>query len=370
MSHGAEKHSVGTRYRHDGGGYTSRSRSLDSHARAQAAEFDIPVVKSGRIVDKLLRRIRCQPAKTSKLLCKLDGAFIVTLGENPNLHNICTILTKYAKTVFILATDAARVSKEIRHRQIKIVELPSAYQDTFKCDNNPSTRFFDRFDIPAKRNYALRLSRSEGLCHVGIFDDDLLLLKSHLTKGLVSLANGSDIASLYSLRFPDVSTVDLVRCHLHSENPEVSISGNAMFLNVATVRGFFPYVYNEDWLFFLNNQLIGNRLRGVAVVEQQPRLKVSATRIAFEQFGELIAGGIIRIRANNLLRLPEEVQFWHLILTEYKVYLRRLLAKTEQSTYLNQMLRCAMITTDSFVASDFAAFATEFNKQSNHENTI
>lgn len=223
---------------------------------------------------------------------KLDCAYIITIGDSPRL--ICQINRLYncTKKIVVLCT---RINSIIQNHRWEIVEF--IYFDkslhnrilTKQSSLNPTLHFNDQFDIPSKRNFAIEHAQEHNFAHIMLIDDDIVFRKSFVPSAIHLLNNGTDIACSYSLFYPDVSTLDKLYYTISGESPHISISGNAVVLKVGAHLGFFPYIYNEDWLFFWSSMTFGKAVVTPFqnVLQHYPR-SGRETLVKMEQFGELI----------------------------------------------------------------------------------
>src|ERR1700691_1932544 len=107
-------------------------------------------------------------------------------------------------------------------------------------------------DISLKKNFALLLARLMGWKTVFFLDDDVLITKAHFLKAVDLLYQDKVAVVGFSARFfPDHSVA--VHARRLAKGPIDSfIGGGAMAVRTdKPILSFFPYVYNEDWLFLL-----------------------------------------------------------------------------------------------------------------------
>jgi hypothetical protein len=99
-------------------------------------------------------------------------------------------------------------------------------------------------------------------------------------------------AGMRVVEFPDNSIV----CHAHRETgayQDVFVTGSALAVHATRAAGFFPNVYNEDWLFFYQDaahaQLGASGLPATQLVYDPFR---EPARAAWQEFGDVLAEGL------------------------------------------------------------------------------
>ena len=148
--------------------------------------------------------------------------------------------------------------------------------------------------LSTKRNIGLLLARMLGWRTVFFLDDDIVEidpgLVGHAARGLGRLA----AVALTVEEFPDNSVV----CHanrLGGGRQEVFVGGSALLVDPTLQHGFFPHIYNEDWLY-LYEDLTAGRVAGVGSVGQlRYDPFADPERAAAEEFGEIVAEGMVHV---------------------------------------------------------------------------
>jgi hypothetical protein len=148
-----------------------------------------------------------------------------------------------------------------------------------------------RTDVSLKRNFGLLLARTAGWQRVVFLDDDVEIPDVTDLRRAAGLLDDHDGVGLEVGGYPDNSVV----CHAHREAggwQDTFVGGGALAVPVDRVESFFPNVYNEDWLFLLDD----TRLRKVAQVgraRQSPYDPfANPERARSEEFGDVLAEGI------------------------------------------------------------------------------
>ena len=179
-----------------------------------------------------------------------------------------------------------------------VVEVPEGYghgyltYETSTCTEFQIANANRQSDLSLKRNIGLLLARLLGWPKIMYLDDDIYGIHAgQLAKVSTQLEN-YPVTGLVTRQYPDNSVV----CHanrLSGANQDNFITGSALGVNCTrTPLPFFPDIYNEDWLFFIDHAAAGN-LPCVGEAHQlEYRPFKDPTRAAREEFGDLLAEGL------------------------------------------------------------------------------
>jgi len=149
-------------------------------------------------------------------------------------------------------------------------------------------------DLSTKRNLALLLARLAGWRTVLFLDDDIVEVRPDTVRSASRYLGAATAVGFPVTDFPDNSVV----CHarrLAGECQDVFVSGSALLVDTARVRSFFPRIYNEDWLFLLDDVWSGRVVRADPVRQLPYDPFADAGRAENEEFGELIAEGLMQL---------------------------------------------------------------------------
>lgn len=296
---------------------------------------------------------------------QLDAAFIPTRGAQTNLLRQLGILGCSVKHIFVLATKPTATIEQISPSSAELIFLDPLLHSKLLISSSSRvvTNFCDpNFDLPTKRNLALQISRERGFRAILLVDDDIALTSPLVDAGARTIRNGATIAATYSLKAPDISTIDLVRSRLTKTKPRVSISGSCVFVDPAQTTGFFPYVYNEDWLFFAANILAGKQIVRLTSSSQLPRTDNPQKRVLFEQFGDVVAWGL-RILPSVSLLTEVSAHFWNAVYDEYLTSLRELYLVANRASLEGRLLHSALNALSLFTGYDVQSFAVSYLKE-------
>ena len=170
-------------------------------------------------------------------------------------------------------------------------------------------------DANLKRNAALLLGRMCGWDRILFLNDDVLGFDpGHLRRTLAHLDTpeaGYLAAGWAFTSYPDNSVV----CHAHRLGGGTQsnfISDASLLVRVSAELPFFPSVYNEDWLFLYPMM---ERGRVVLVGEHRGQVPyrpfARPLQAAFQEFGDVLAEGLLRVFHENLpVQVAEREDFW------------------------------------------------------------
>lgn len=169
--------------------------------------------------------------------------------------------------------------------------------------------------LSTKRNLALMIARMVGWHTVFLVDDDIVGLDATLVLDAASRLGPAAAIGLRVGDFPDNSVV----CHAHrlsGGEQDVFVGAAALVLDTAQPFGFFPNVYNEDWLF-LYDAVAEGRVGRIHEATQLPYLPFeNGARARAEEFGEVIAEGLMSaLRDPAGARPPLDEAYWAEFLT-------------------------------------------------------
>lgn len=149
-------------------------------------------------------------------------------------------------------------------------------------------------NLSVKRNVGLLLSRLLGWRRIFFLDDDIRQLSgSDLRVPLSMLADRYTAVGLRVISFPDNS----IACHAHRDTggaqQDVFVSGSSLLVDTRRATGFFPALYNEDWLYFYAEASAGRLATadcGATQIAYDPY--ADPQRAAWQEFGDLLAEGL------------------------------------------------------------------------------
>ncbi|MBW0117911.1 hypothetical protein [Pseudonocardia abyssalis] len=175
--------------------------------------------------------------------------------------------------------------------------------------------------LSTKRNLALLIARMVGWDTVFLVDDDIVALDAGLVRDAARRLGPSAAIGLCVRDYPDNSVV----CHanrLSGRPQDVFVGAAALVVDVTQRFGFFPNVYNEDWLFLYDAVADGRvgRLDGASQIDYDPF--EDGARASAEEFGEIIAEGLMSaLHGPPGQRPPLDEAYWAQFLTARREFI-------------------------------------------------
>jgi hypothetical protein len=245
-----------------------------------------------------------------------DAIIVPAARSAPNLRSAISLAIDSGSHLVLLCSREAEPFKAIRLLEesgidadrATVVSMPANYShDLFRFEttrwirNAPGyrTRAAREHDLSVKRNIGLALARMLGWQHIFFMDDDIRGISADALRALVGLL-GMDgpggfphrTAGMTVKEFPDNSVV----CHARRDvkrDQDVFVSGSVLAVDCTAPFGFFPNIYNEDWLFFYDDAAEKRLASPGFNARQEPYDPFEdPRRAARQEFGDIIAEGI------------------------------------------------------------------------------
>jgi len=184
-------------------------------------------------------------------------------------------------------------------------------------------------DLSTKRNLGLLLARMLGWSRIFFMDDDVRGVSLADLRTTVSML---DRYRSVGMRVTDCADNSVV-CHAHratGANQDVFISGSVLAVSCQQPFGFFPEIYNEDWLFFYDDvrtKQLGWSGRDVTQLRYDPFENVE--RAERQEFGDVLAEGIYGLLhiGSDLSTVPP--RYWNDFLTTRKKFLEEIIKRAD-----------------------------------------
>jgi hypothetical protein len=277
---------------------------------------------------------------------ELDAIVVPASRSAHNLEHAITLARATRCHLVILCsrdTRAADVHDLLAARSFTaatVIEMPPAYSHPFFAfettswikEKLPDACAVRDFDLSAKRNIGLVIARMLGWQRIFFMDDDIRDLDAAAllaTMSLVTDRKSSEqhyySAGMLAHEFPDNSVV----CHARratGEFQDVFISGSALAVDCTASFGFFPDIYNEDWLFFYRDaaeRRLGTSGHAATQLRYDPF--ANPQRAAGEEFGDIIAEGLYGLLDQGLSAECATAERWHQFLVDRKRILDEIL---------------------------------------------
>lgn len=220
-----------------------------------------------------------------------------------------------------------------------VVDLPDGYSHPlleFATTNSgqgdlPAPHTSYATDLSAKRNIGLILARLLGWQRIFYLDDDIRDINAPNLIRTASMLSFYHSAGMQVVEYPDNSVV----CHAHRETgkfQDVFVSGSALAVDCTAVTSFFPDIYNEDWLFFYNDAILG-KLGSSGLNATQLRYYPFADphRAAWQEFGDVLAEGLYGLLHQGSVARDANSEYWAYFLKERQRFLQAIIDRSGQA---------------------------------------
>jgi hypothetical protein len=188
-------------------------------------------------------------------------------------------------------------------------------------------------NLSTKRNLGLLLARMVGWERIFFLDDDIRDIGHPDLQSTVSMLARYRTAGMRVTRFPDNSAA----CHAHREtggSQDVFLSGSALAVDMQKNVGFFPDIYNEDWLFFYEDAAsgqLGSSGRKITQLVYEPF--ADPQRAAWQEFGDVLAEGLYALLDRGLGLGHATREYWSDFLHARHSFLKAILRRADTAKW-------------------------------------
>jgi hypothetical protein len=221
------------------------------------------------------------------------------------------------------------------------VDLPAGYQHRWlefatsrpkKIGRLPEACADRDSDLSIKRNLGLIIARMLGWDRVFFMDDDIRDVSLDDLQRTVSILGPKYYSvGMRVADFPDNSVV----CHAHRATrkfQDILVSGSALAVDCSAPIGFFPDVYNEDWLFFYD-YVAEHRLawssRHATQLAYDPF--DDPQRAARQEFGDVLAEGLYALLHRGQGTKYATQDYWVNFLDARRGFLDAIVARADRA---------------------------------------
>jgi len=237
------------------------------------------------------------------------------------------------------SADARRFLAARSFHQAIVVDLPRGYRHELLSfpglrslrKELPEACGYFATDLSTKRNVGLILARMLRWERVFFLDDDIRDIAPPDLQTTVDMLGSFAAVGMRVTDFPDNSIV----CHANrmtGGSQDVFVSGAALAVNCDQEIGYFPDIYNEDWLFLFDDVSVGgvgsSRVKATQLCYYP---FASPPRAAWQEFGDVIAEGLYA-----LLHLDRKLEhatreYWGSFLEARRVFLEKINTASQTS---------------------------------------
>lgn len=180
-------------------------------------------------------------------------------------------------------------------------------------DGTPFAR--DHNDTSLKRNAGLAVMRMTGWQRVLLLDDDITGVASAQLGRAASLLDDFEVVGLENDGYPDNSVV----CHANRAAGAAQctfIGAGAMLIAGSRATSFFPDVYNEDWLFLMEDDGLTRCATHGSFAQKAFDPFDDPLRAGTQEFGDVLAEGLFALLDSGCRLEDARQDFWYAYLAE------------------------------------------------------
>jgi hypothetical protein len=297
-------------------------RQLETHEELVGVAGPSAIHRDSRGLDAII-------VPASRPASNLDHAITLARAAHCKLVVLCSRQARTGDVNKLLASrsfaDAAviRLPRGYRHRWLEFATSRPA-----EIGFLPQGCTARGTDLSLKRNIGLILARLLGWDRVFFMDDDIRDVNPSDLHSTVSMLDNYWSVGMRVTGYPDNSVV----CHAHRETGEfqdILVGGSALAVDCTAPIGFFPDIYNEDWLFFYDAVPL-RRLGCSNLNATQLRYDPfdDPLRAARQEFGDVIAEGLYALLHRGLQAGDASWDYWADFLAARKDFLDAIVARS------------------------------------------
>jgi len=309
--------------------------------------------------------VKCRPSQAADPDSRLDAIFVPTKGRVLHVQELLNTLGGHDVPVFLLPSSPEDIpfGSTWQGRPVQ----PLSFRDHAACQSvlhtlrSATNPVFATpaatWDLPLKRNYALWHARENGFRSILLVDDDIRGLDAALFRDGAASLQQLTAAGVFIDDFPDTSAIGQVELAL-GEEVIPFLSGSCLFVRCDADVGFFPQIYNEDWIFMA--PLVERRsicsLGSVRQKAYDPFGDLS--RPAFQEPGEIIADGLFALLACRHYSDRFHHDTWRTILSKRREWLA-VLSERSRNPLHRTTVATARTLCDRVTARDCVNYVAE-----------
>lgn len=273
----------------------------------------------------------------------LDAIIVPASRPATNLETAITLARATRSVLVVLCSHQVTPTKvhqmlaERSFDRAVVINLPDNYRHElleFRAlasieGELPAACSYFATNLSTKRNLGLLLGRMVGWERIFFLDDDIRDIGHPDLQSMVSMLARYRTAGMRATEFPDNSAA----CHAHRHTggaQDVFLSGAALAVDIQQQQvGFFPDIYNEDWLFFYDDAAsgqLGCSERKTTQLRYDPFR--DPRRAAWQEFGDVLAEGLYALLDRRLGLEHATHEYWIDFLRARHSFLRAILRRS------------------------------------------
>ncbi len=305
----------------------------------------------------LVDKVNGSTESMDSLPSTLDAIFIPFRNHWTYMNQLLSEIRWYEGPVYLLPSSLSD-TKNVKWDKCQEVNVLYPIDSSFityflnlRTSKHKHTKLhsLSSWDLSLKRNFALWYSKNKTYERVLLVDDDI----RGLTQDKLNLGNKYlekyIISGCFVDDFLDTSVVGHFEL-MYGANKYIFLGGSFLFINVVKARGFFPNIYNEDWLFMLEH-VLDHSICSFGTIQQMPYNPFNdKNRALFQEFGDIVCGGLYELISADTYDLRYNYHIWKEIISERRQLLELLKQHFSQPTY--QQLINAIIDVNVTITPD------------------
>jgi hypothetical protein len=198
---------------------------------------------------------------------------------------------------------------------------PDAFGSTELVFDTP---FWHATDVSAKRNAALLLAHWAGWGRIFFLDDDIHIENPDDICAASALLGDYAVTGLTVHGFPDSSVAGHASRYF-GDTPKHFLGSGVLMVAPKRRKTFFPEIYNDDWLYLIDDTGFPPLALTGKAIQDPYRPFDDPARAARQEFGEVIAQGLLAGTRNGTAPGQADRDFWRAFLANKRRYLDALL---------------------------------------------
>lgn len=280
------------------------------------------------------------PSRTADPRSQLQAIYVPTKGRIHHVHELLLSLCGYHPPVFLLPSCSEDIPPTSASHERSVQHLSfqndaaslSAIQSLRSASNPQFTTPSSAWDLPLKRNYALLHAHKNRFRRILLLDDDIRGLDNAVFRAGSAALRQWALAGVFVDEFPDTSVIGHVELAV-GEQVLPFLSGSCLFVRCDAAIGFFPQIYNEDWIFMAPHIASGT-ICSLGSIRQKPYDPFSESSLpAFQEPGEIIADGLFTLLAFGRYVDRFDQSTWNTILSKRRQWLTVLAARAKSPVH-------------------------------------
>ena len=295
----------------------------------------------------------------------LDAIYVPSRGRNEYVARLLESLSDLETTVYLLPSSGNDLPHDMPPAGVCLRQLSFQESEFFsvirelRSQSNPVFGVSDEhWDLPLKRNYALWHAYKNRFRRILLLDDDIRELNADRLRAGTNALSRWGIVGYFVDPFPDTSVIGHVELNV-GESVRPFLSGSCLFVQTDRPVGFFPQIYNEDWIF-MAPEIAKGHILSLGSIEQAPYDPFCDDSLSvFQEPGEIIAGGLFALLAVSDYDRRLELSSWGEILSLRRSWLRYLTGLVQDQP-LRRAVDKALEKCETISAKDCVGFIEDW----------